>query len=44
MIGAYIEEGRLLAVFGEEYINMKLMYILFIPFKWILNFDQFLPQ
>jgi len=34
IIGAYIEERRLLAVFGEEYRNYKKQVSMFIPLKW----------
>lgn len=37
IIGAYIEEGRLLAVFGDEYRKYKENVSMFIPFKWILK-------
>jgi len=35
IIGAYIEERRLLAVFGEEYRNYKKQVSMFIPVKWV---------
>jgi protein-S-isoprenylcysteine O-methyltransferase Ste14 len=37
IIGAYIEEGRLVAVFGDEYRKYRENVSMFIPFKWILK-------
>lgn len=37
IIGAYIEEGRLLAVFGDGYRKYQEEVSMFIPFKWILK-------
>ncbi|MDD5472918.1 MAG: isoprenylcysteine carboxylmethyltransferase family protein [Candidatus Methanoperedens sp.] len=35
IIGAYIEERRLLSVFGEEYRKYQQQVSMFIPMKWI---------
>ncbi len=35
IIGAYIEERRLLEVFGEEYRNYQKQVSMFIPVKWV---------
>lgn len=35
IIGAYVEERRLLAVFGEEYRNYQKQVSMFIPVKWV---------
>ncbi len=37
IIGAYIEERRLLAVFGEEYRKYQQEVSMFIPVKWIMK-------
>lgn len=36
--GAYIEEKRLLSIFGEEYRKYQEKVSMFIPVKWINNF------
>jgi protein-S-isoprenylcysteine O-methyltransferase Ste14 len=35
--GAFIEEKRLLSVFGEEYRNYKQQVSMFIPLKWFVK-------
>ncbi len=35
LIGAFVEERRLLAVFGEEYVKYQQQVSMFIPVKWI---------
>ncbi len=37
IIGAYIEETRLLSVFGEEYRKYQQEVSMFIPVKWIMK-------
>src|SRR5659263_769027 len=37
VIGAFIEEKRLLSVYGEEYRNYKQHVSMFIPVKWFVN-------
>lgn len=37
IIGAYIEERRLLSVFGEEYRKYQQRVSMFIPVKWIMK-------
>jgi len=37
VIGAFIEEKRLLSVYGDEYRNYKQHVSMFIPVKWFVN-------
>ena len=37
VIGAFIEEKRLLSVFGEEYRQYKKQVSMFIPMKWVFK-------
>jgi len=37
VIGAFIEEKRLLSIFGEEYRNYKQQVSMFIPLKWFIK-------
>lgn len=37
MVGAYIEEERLLLVFGEEYRKYQQHVSMFLPVKWFMN-------
>ncbi len=37
IIGAFIEERRLLSVFGEEYRKYQQQVSMFIPVKWVMN-------
>jgi len=38
VIGAYIEEKRLISIFGDEYRRYQERVSMFIPFKWIKDF------
>ena len=37
IIGAFIEERRLLSVFGEEYRKYQQQVSMFIPVKWVIR-------
>jgi protein-S-isoprenylcysteine O-methyltransferase Ste14 len=37
VIGAFIEEKRLLSVYGEEYGKYKQQVSMFIPLKWFVR-------